>query len=192
MCSHRLPLSAARRFLGVALALSAASILSHAQANGRVVEFQTKTAGPYEIALGTVPNPPIVGALHLTVSVTTVETETPVTDAAITVSGTGPGEDAPKVGPVEASNSPTDPVFYDATTAVDRLGLWTFTVTVDSEPGKASADFVLEVRESNPILKLVTWVTVVVFLALVGLGLYPFVRDRLRKSTGETRKRSTR
>ena len=168
--------------MGVAFALSAAAVLSQAHANGRVVDFQRQTAGPYEIALGTIPSPPIVGALHLTVTVTTVETGTPVIHAAIEVSGTGPGEEAPKVGPVSASNNPTDPVFYDATTEVDRLGLWTFTVTVDAEPGTASADFVLEVAESNPLLQLITWVTVVVFFALVGLGLYPFIRDRLRNS----------
>ena len=181
MSSYPVTSTFALRFLAVALALLAAAILSHAHANGRVVKFERKAAGPYEIALGTIPSPPIVGALHLTVTVNVLDGGRSVTNAVIMVSGVGPDKGGPRIGPVETSNTPTNPPIYDGTTAVDRLGLWTLTVEVDSDPGKASADFVLEVKESNPILQLITWVTVVVFLALVGLGLFPFLRDRARR-----------
>ena len=170
------------------LALAAALTPGNAYANGRVLEYQRQTAGPYEIALGTIPSPPSVGALHLSITVTDVEREAPVLDAVVTVLGTGPGEDAPETGPLEASNSPTDPVYYEATAPVESLGPWTFTVTVDGELGKASASFVLEVVELNPILQVITWVTVLLFFALVGLGLFPFIRDRLRKSRRRRRR----
>ena len=172
------------------LALAAALTPGNAYANGRVLEYQRQTAGPYEIALGTIPSPPSVGALHLSITVTDVEREAPVLDAVVTVLGTGPGEDAPETGPLEASNSPTDPVYYEATAPVESLGPWTFTVTVDGELGKASASFVLEVVELNPILQVITWVTILLFFALVGLGLFPFIRDRLRKSRRRRRRQA--
>ena len=153
-----------------------------------MLEYQRQTAGPYEIALGTIPSPPTVGALHLSITVTDMAREAPVLDALVTVLGTGPGEATPRTGPVEASNSPTDPVYYEATAPVESLGPWTFTVTVDGEPGTASANFVLEVVELNPILEVITWVTVLLFFALVGLGLFPFVRDRLRRSRRRRRR----
>ena len=176
-----------RWWAAVAFALAVALPVAHAYANGRVLEFQMQTAGPYEIGLGTIPSPPTVGALHLSITVTDVERDAPVLDAVVTVTGTGPGEDAPTAGPLEASNSPTDPVYYEATAPVESLGAWTFMVTVDGEPGRATASFVLEVVELNPILQVITWVTVVLFFALIGLGLFPFVRDRLRKSRSRRR-----
>ena len=100
------------------------------------------------------------------------------------------GDGAVRTGPLEASNSPTDPVYYEATAPVESLGPWTFTVTVDGEPGRASASFVLEVVDLNPILQVITWVTVVLFFALIGLGLFPFVRDRLRKSRRRRRRQA--
>ena len=185
--SKRVPLrltsrAALLRCAAVAFALIAALLQANAYANGRVLEFQRQTAGPYEIGLGTIPSPPTVGALHLSITVTDVEREAPVLDAGVTVTGSGPGADAPTAGPLEALNSPTDPVYYEATAPVESLGAWTFMVTVDGEPGRATASFALEVVELNPILQVITWVTVVLFFALVGLGLFPFVRDRLRKS----------
>ena len=191
--SKRVPLrltsrAALLRCAAVAFALIAALPVAHAYANGRVLEFQRQTAGPYEIGLGTIPSPPTVGALHLSITVTDVERDAPVLDAVVTVTGTGPGEDAPRTGPLEASNSPTDPVYYEATAPVESLGAWTFMVTVDGEPGRATASFALEVVELNPILQVITWVTVVLFFALVGLGLFPFVRDRLRKSRRRRRR----
>ncbi len=176
------------RWAAVAFALAVALPQANVYANGRVLEFQRQTAGPYEIGLGTIPNPPTVGAIHLSITVTDVEREAPVLDAVVTVTGTGPGEDAPKTGPLEASNSPTDPVYYETTAPVESLGAWTFMVTVDGEPGRATASFVLEVVELNPVLQVITWVTVVLFFALVGLGLFPFVRDRLRRSKRRRRR----
>ena len=173
-----------------AFGLAAALTPAVAYANGRVLEYQRQTAGPYEIALGTIPSPPTVGSLHLSITVTDVAGDAPVLDAVVIVLGTGPGEDAPETGPLEASNSPTDPVYYEATAPVESLGPWTFTVTVDGEQGMASASFVLEIVELNPILQVITWVTVLLFFALVGLGLFPFVRDRLRKSRRRRRRQA--
>ncbi len=174
-----------------AIALAVASTASYSHANGRVVDLQKRAAGPYEVALGTIPSPPTVGAVHLSITVTDTERGAPVLDAGVTVSGTGPGADKPDVGPLEATNSPTDPVYYEAAATVERLGLWTFTVTVDADLGTESADFVLEVVEVNPLFQIFTWVTVLVFFALVGLGLVPFVREKLRRRSVRRKRRKT-
>ena len=73
---------------------------SEARANGRIIEFQRQTVGPYEIALGTIPTPPRVGVLHLSVTLTDVAAQSPVVDAAVTLTGSGPGDPPASAGPV--------------------------------------------------------------------------------------------
>ena len=166
------------------LLVAALAAPSEARANGRIVEFQSQTAGAYEIAFGTIPTPPRVGTLHLSVTLTDLAAQTPVVDAVVTVTGSGPGDPPPSVGPLNAENRPTDLVFYDAPAPVETPGEWTFTVAVDSGLGPASADFTLEVVETSPLVELFTWVTVTMFFALVGLGLFPLLRNRLRRRGG--------
>ena len=45
-------------------------------ANGNVTEFVTKTAGPYEVSLGTMPPDPGVGNIHFSVKVSDIESGT--------------------------------------------------------------------------------------------------------------------
>ena len=154
---------------------------STAHANGRVTELQKKQAGPYEIALGTIPGTPIVGNLHLTMTVADRASGAFLLDARVSVTGSGPGGQVPEIGPLEAENNPISPNFYDINTTVDRVGFWTFTVSISGDLGEASTDFTLNVETPNPFLRALTWLTVVVFFALVGLGLLPFIRQRGRR-----------
>ena len=179
-----------RRLLAVtamALAFLAAimSLPSDARANGRVAEFVRQVAGPYEIALGTVPNQPVVGALHMTMTVTEVSSEKLVLDGEVVVTGVGPepepGVEAVDVGPIEAQVN-------DVNTSVDRAGAWTFEVDVTAGPGDASTEFAIEVKKASGAFRLLTWVTVLVFFALVGLGLLPMIRERGRRRSGRSNK----
>ena len=72
----------------LALVLVMASATAHA--NGRVVRFDLQVAGPYEIALGTIPATPGVGNLHLTVSVADAVTKTYILGADVVVTASGP------------------------------------------------------------------------------------------------------
>lgn len=168
------------------LSLSAtlmALLSADAHANGRVVDFIRQIAGPYEIAVGTIPAPPVVGSLHLTMNISDVTGDAPtlVPDADVTVTGVGPSADSSPIGPLTATRSPTEIGFYDVNATVNKIGFWTFTVEVDSDLGAASSDFVIEVKTSNPFFRVFTWVTVVVFLAVIGLGVIPFIRQRARR-----------
>ena len=167
--------------LAAVLAVSLAMPPDASYANGRVGEFVRRVAGPYEIALGTTPDRPAVGSLHLTMMVTEVSSGSPVLDARIIVAGKGPEADATEIGPLEARNSPDNFLFYEVNTSVDTVGVWTFTVSVDSDLGSESVDFPIKVSTPSPIFKVFTWVTVVLFMAFVGLVLFPYLRQRARR-----------
>ena len=167
--------------------LAALTLLpSEAWANGRVAQFVRQVAGPYEIALGTVPNQPVVGPLHMTMTVTEVASDEPMLDAEVVVTGVGPepepGVEAADVGPIEADVGVTSLGFYDVNTSVDRAGAWTFTVDVSAGPGEASTQFAIDVRPDSGAFRLLTWVT-------VGMGLLPIIRERSRRRTRRTKKR---
>lgn len=141
-------------------------------ANGRVTEFTRKTAGPYEIAVGTFPNPPAPGMLDLTITVADATSKAFILDATVTVNGRGPedpqGGQPAEVGPLVAQANP--PNFYDVLITVDRVGVWTFTVAVRGRLGEASAEFPIRVRSSSIIPGVVTLVALVVFVVLAGLS----------------------
>ena len=170
---------------GWLLALTAMAVMAMppgaAHANSRVGELVRRTAGPYEIALGTIPDRPVVGLLHATMTVADLSSGRFVLDADVTVTGRGPEGEAIEIGPLEVRNNPTDSTFYEVNARVDRVGTWTFTVSVSSDLGQASADFAIKVRTESPIFKLLTWVTAAVFFALVGLGLLPYIRGKSKR-----------
>ena len=91
------------RSLVIALVALVAAAIAAVQAetafaNGRVVRFDRQVAGPYEVALGTIPDSPTLGALHMTLTVTDTKTQAYLLDAAVVVEGTGP-ESGATIGP---------------------------------------------------------------------------------------------
>ena len=136
--------------IGAVLLVIAASAAIHfaassAYANGRVVEFDRRIAGEYEIALGKIPPTPIVGNFYLSILLTDAETKTPVVGANVVVSAVGPidmendaGTETPptEIGPIVVNPDPDPenyPGYYDTEQPIvlDRTGLWLFTVSVD-------------------------------------------------------------
>ena len=83
---------------------------SQVSANGRVVEFDRRIAGEYEIALGKIPPSPIVGNFYLSILLTESATETPVLGADVVVTAVGPV-------PVDESGTPIDAARTSATAA---------------------------------------------------------------------------
>ena len=167
--------------LVLAAVLVATQSLGVTHANGRVARFINRTAGPYEVALGTIPDTPVVGSLHLTMTIAEASSGESMLNAEVTVVGSGPDTEAVEIGPLTAQPNPVDPLFYDINTSVDRVGVWTFTVAVRADPGEGSADSQLKVEKPGALTKYLTWVTVIVFFALIGLGLLPYLRERGRR-----------
>ena len=168
-------------FLAAVLAVLVASFPAIVQANGRVTNFQKKMAGPYEIGLGTIPPSPSVGNLHLALTVTDPETNTPVLDANVELIGTGPDSTEIEIGPTIAANSAQDPTYYEVNTSVSREGIWLFTTTITDDDGQHSTEFQVEVKNASPITGILTLVVLVAFLIIFGLS--------LRASLGGKRRR---
>lgn len=162
-----------------------------AHANGQVSNFVSKAAGPYEIVMGTSPASPTIGSLHIAVLVNDLATRQPVLDARVMVTGKGPGEDAPAIGPMEAQRGITSAVFYEVNTSVDRIGQWVFTLNVEGRLGQASAEFPIEVREPNPIMSIFATVVGAIALLVLGYIWFSLLRWYLRRrSQGSPRRKA--
>ena len=163
------------------LALAPAAVLvagiETALANGRVVRFDRQVAGPYEVALGTIPASPTVGALHLTLTVADTDTEIFLQDALVVVEAAGP-EDGAAIGPYTAEKNLDDPRFYDVNTVVEVEGVWTVTVRIDASLGEAVAEFPIEVRSPSPIAGVATLLVLLAFLTILGVSLRAYFRER--------------
>ena len=166
-------------FLSIVLLYMTTASTSHA--NGRVLDYQIKDAGLYQIGFGSVPNPPRVGAIHVSVTITALKTENAIKDPEVLVQAFGPNVADGITAPIQAIRQSSLGSIYEANTDVDTVGPWTFMVTVSSGLGDSSASFVLDVQPSNPFLSIMSWVTVTVFVALVVLGIYPFITSRIAR-----------
>ena len=188
--------------LGIATVGIAHLTASSAYANGRVVEFDRRIAGAYEIALGKIPPTPIVGNFYLSILLTDAASKAPLLGANVMVSAVGPiaegatGSQAgapeigpPEVGPIIVSPDPDPenyPGYYDTVRPIvlDRTGEWIFTVSVDSpEAGAAEAEFPVEVTTPNPVTGIVTLVALLAFIIVVALAIRMYIRERRRSSS---------
>ena len=172
--------------LAAALAFWSQIAPSAAYANGRVVEFDRRAAGPYEIAFGKIPGSPRVGALYLSIIVTDSASNTPSIGANVVVTAIGPDAADVEIGPITVAPDPDAanyPGYYDTTEAIilDRVGLWRFSVSVDSEAGgKGVAEFPVEVTTPNPITGILTLVALVAFVGVVAMAIRMYLRERRR------------
>lgn len=163
-------------------ALGAMIAPSVAHANGRIISYERQTAGPYEIALGTIPESPSVGNLHLSLTVGALSSDAPVPvlDAVVTVVGSGPDALQTEIGPVAVGNSVREPRFYEANVGVDRVGVWTFDIMVASDLGEASATFEVRVQEISLLPGFLTLVVLVALLLILGLSVRSYLRQQRR------------
>ena len=60
-------------------------------------------------------------------------------------------------------------------------------MTVTDDLGSGSPDFPIDVETLNPLLRVLTWPTVALFLAPGGLGLLPFPRERGKRRRARRR-----
>ena len=159
---------------------------SKAEGNGRVTKYMSRTAGPYEVSLGTAPPDPRVGPLHLTVKLAEASSEEAITGADVMVSGKGPGSSDVEIGPLPARSLPSAPEDYDLDVEVDREGTWTFVVEVDAPPGEATAEFLLDVTRTSAWPGLLALALALVLLMIVGLSMRQYFAAR--RAQGQSRR----
>ena len=153
-------------------------------------------AGPYQLLLGTIPDPPLVGDAILILEVADTDT----------------GERAPNVrvsaltkGPDGASGSAAfgpdsyDPTLYEARAALGAEGKWTFTIEVSGDAGAGSAQFDYDVKRASPVAGIITLATMLALVTVIGLSMRAFLkgrgdsqRARRRKAQPKSRGRSAR
>jgi len=108
-----------------------------ASAHGSGTEIFRQVDGPFVIAVRILPLQPLVGQLHITVTVDLLETGEPVEDARIRITGRHQqGSATALFSP--GLNIPTDRRFYDANFDLDDGGIWDFEIEVESDEGKGS------------------------------------------------------
>ena len=106
-----------------------------AAAHGNGTEIFRQTDGPFVIAVRILPLQPLVGQLHLTVTVDLLETGEPVEDARVRVIGRlRDGDAEAQFSP--GLNLPTERRYYDANFEVEDDGLWDFEVEVTTDAGQ--------------------------------------------------------
>ena len=166
----------------VAVGLSAADWVS-AHGSGFQLTKQAR-AGPYELLLGTIPDPPIVGEAILILQVADPDTGVRVQNAVVRAAPVGP--EGPGV-PLAFGPDSYDPTLYEARAFLENEGPWEVTITVSGEDGSGSALFTYDVRRASPIAGIITLATLLAFVTILGLSMRAFLKQRASGQSGRRR-----
>ena len=137
-------------------------------------------AGPYELVLGTIPDPLVVGEAIFILSVANPDTGARILNADVTLTPEGPASASPNPGPLIAGPDSYDPTLYEARAELDAEGRWMFTIDVSGHAGTGSARFAYEVKKLSPIAGIITLGALLAFLTILGLSIRAFIKDRTR------------
>ena len=136
------------------------------------------SAGPYNLTIGTIPDPPTVGEAILILEVTDPDTNQRIQGLNVTIVPRGPEsqDGAPEnlYGIVDSY----DPTLYETRAELPSAGPWTFNVIVDGQLGSGEAQFSYDVKRVNPIGGIITLLTLLAFLAVMGLSMRAFLKER--------------
>ena len=166
----------------VAVGLAAADWVS-AHGSGFQLTKQAQ-AGPYDLLLGTIPDPPIVGEAILILQVADPDTGARVQNAVVTAAPTG--ADGPGA-PLMFGPDSYDPTLYEARAILENDGPWEITITVSGEEGSGSALFTYDVKRASPIAGLITLATLLAFVTILGLSMRAFLKQRANGRSGGRR-----
>ena len=167
------------------LAVASLTVLAprESAANGAVrVIVNDAPAGPYLVTVGILPGSPTVGLVHVSIRVLDAAAETPVGDATVTVTATGP---VPSAGPaqIKAANTPQSPHLYEGFVTLDAVGQWSLQVETESPLGRGTLETPIQVTEGGRL----NLFYVVLGVAVVGIaGLLVWTRWKRRSRTRRT------
>ena len=109
------------------------------QAHEDGTEIFSAVDGPFVIGVRILPLQPVVGQIHVTITVELLETGEPVEDARIRITARhSQGEGEAQFSP--GLNIPTQRRFYDANFQLDTGGAWDFEVEVESDAGEGTVE----------------------------------------------------
>jgi len=116
---------------------------------GGAPQLTNEPAGPYTISAWTNPDPPAVGALHLTVGVALADTGEALTEPQVEVIAFPPDGAAPQRVAATHEGALT-PYFYEADLLFSAPGAWRIQIEARGVEGEGNAAFMLTVREATP------------------------------------------
>ena len=115
-------------------------------ANGGTLEIFRGRGGSYEVVVGILPERPVVGTVHFSITPLDVSSSLPVTDAQILIIASDPrGEPTYQT---RALNTPDSPQYYEANITFESPGRWELLVEVQSDQlGETTVTVPLELGE---------------------------------------------
>ena len=162
--------------IGVMILLFVGSDSISAQSD--TVEIFRGKEGPYEAIVGIVPNPPMVGTVHIAVTLVDAETSLPATKASVTI--IADNDRGQPTFQVRALNAPSSPETYRGNITFDRAGEWSLRIRVESEGLERATLRVPLLLQGEALTSgmagTLLWVLVV--LVLFGGGLYVWYSSR--------------
>ena len=188
----------------VAVAVIGLVIADWASAHGSGFQLTRQAqAGPYDLLLGTIPDPPIVGEAILILQVADPNTGVRVLDAVVSAASVGP--EGPGAAITFGPDS-YDPTLYEARAVLENAGPWQITITVSGPMGdkpcsvgtpgddicSGSATFTYDVKRASPVAGLITLATLLAFVTILGLSMRAFLRQRpsrKQRANGQSRRR---
>ena len=131
--------------LGALLTLAPAE---GASANGHAVEIFRGREGSYEIIVAILPEEPVVGTVHFSVTPLDAVTLLPVTDSEIVIVANDSGGEP--TYQTRALNTPKSPQHYEANITFESAGRWTLEIEVKSDDlGEVTVTVPLNVGEQS-------------------------------------------
>ena len=161
------------------LACVLASCASGVYAHGGGFQLSKRaSAGPYNLTIGTIPDPPTVGEAILILEVTNSDTDERLVGLNVTIVPQGPEDVEGIPAKLHAIADTYDPTLYEVRAELPSAGPWTFDVIVDGQPGSGEAQFSYDVKRVSPIGGIITLVTLLAFLTVIGLSMRAFLKER--------------
>lgn len=163
----------------LALLVALASRADSARAHGGGFQLnKSASAGPYNLTIGTIPDPPTVGEAILIIEVTNPDTNQRVVGLDVTIVPRGPEDPEGEPDTLYGLVDSYDPTLYETRAELPSAGPWTFDVIVDGQAGSGEAQFAYDVKRVNPIGGIITLVTLIAFLTVIGLSIRAFLKER--------------
>ena len=155
------------------------SCANSASAHGGGFQLSKRaSAGPYNLTIGTIPDPPTVGEAILIIEVTDPDTGDRVRGLDVTIVPSGPESSEGDPDTLDGIADSYDPTLYETRAELPSAGPWTFNVIVDGQAGRGEALFAYDVKRVNPIGGIITLLTLLAFLTVIGLSMRAFLKER--------------
>jgi hypothetical protein len=134
------------------VALAIGALAGETEAHGGRVQLAKAPAGPYLVSVWTLPDPPRVGSLDVSLAVMEPRTERALLDATARLTATPRGGPAGVLAHALERGAGGNPILYHALLDVPAAGPWQVTITVDGPAGSGQVGFDLAVERAPSIL----------------------------------------